>query len=101
MQYVALMLRMLLITFDIICSFLLQITEDYIPDLEIFANLSDYQIYTTINAQNQLRARFSYGISLRPHTYDGATGREIKSIVFETSDYREIFLTVMRLAKVS
>lgn len=80
---------------------LLQITENEIPGLKAFADVSEYQFYTTINAQNQLKAKFSYGVCLRPHNFAvDREGSDFKVIIFDTSDKRSIFLTVMRLAKV-
>lgn len=67
--------------------------------LQLFARLSDYNIYTSLNAKNQLRAPTEFGLCLR------APGREdpsdLRCLACETEQVRTCWLTAMRLAKVS
>lgn len=67
--------------------------------LQLFARLSDYNVYTSLNAKNQLRAPTEFGLCLR------APGREdpsdLRCLACETDQVRTCWLTAMRLAKVS
>lgn len=74
---------------------------------ELFADLSQYHVYTTLNAKNQLRAPTEFGICLRP-TNSAAISLEqpykdillrLKCLACESERARLCWITAMRLAK--
>lgn len=68
-------------------------------NLQLFARLSDFNIYTTINAKNHLRAPTEFGLCLRaPGQEDPA---QLRCLACENEQARTCWLTAMRLAKVS
>lgn len=72
----------------------------------MFADLSDYEVYRTLNAKNQLRAPTEFGVCLRPIRAnvhgDGADAAlaALKCLACESERARLCWITAMRLAKV-
>lgn len=67
--------------------------------LQLFATLVDYNIYTTLNAKNHLRAPTEFGLCLRtPGVVDQSS---LRCLACESERTRTCWLTAMRLAKVS
>lgn len=80
---------------------LFQISESDINGLNFFAELSNYHVYTTLNAKNQFRAPTEWGICLRPSGVDTEDETpELKCIACDSERVRSCWLTAMRLAKV-
>lgn len=82
---------------------LFQISEraDGVDGLKELASLSEYHIYTTLNAKNQFRAPTEWGLCLRPAGVD--TDEDDPGLVCLACDSertRGCWLTAMRLAKV-
>lgn len=79
------------------------LNEDDVPSewgqLQVFARLTDYNIYTTLNAKNQLKAPAEYGICLR--TPGSETDAGLRCLACESEQARSCWITAMRLAKVS
>ncbi|KAF5300757.1 hypothetical protein FQA39_LY11002 [Lamprigera yunnana] len=76
------------------------ISESDISGLKILARLSDYHVYTTLNAKNQFRAPTEWGLCLRPSgvdTEDESPG--IRCLACDSERARTCWLTAMRLAK--
>lgn len=75
--------------------------------LELFADLSQYHVYTTLNAKNQLRAPTEFGICLRPANSSATLGEQshkeilsrLKCLACESERARLCWITAMRLAK--
>ncbi|KAK6618565.1 hypothetical protein RUM43_012956 [Polyplax serrata] len=75
--------------------------------LELFADLSEYHVYTTLNAKNQLRAPTEFGICLRPTNSSPTLGEQshkeilarLKCLACESERARLCWTTAMRLAK--
>ncbi|XP_073976555.1 growth factor receptor-bound protein 10-like isoform X3 [Rhodnius prolixus] len=66
-------------------------------DLQPLADLRQYEIYSCLNAKNQLRAPTEFGICLRRTTEDDFSSSIVLSC--ECARDRTCWLTVMRLAK--
>uniref|UniRef100_A0A1B6MKK1 SH2 domain-containing protein n=2 Tax=Graphocephala atropunctata TaxID=36148 RepID=A0A1B6MKK1_9HEMI len=66
-------------------------------NLQLFARLSDFNIYTTINAKNHLRAPTEFGLCLRAPGQDDPA--ELRCLACENDRARTCWLTAMRLAK--
>lgn len=65
--------------------------------LQLFAILADYNIYTTLNAKNHLRAPTEFGLCLRtPGVVDQSS---LRCLACESERTRTCWLTAMRLAK--
>ncbi|KAG8302190.1 SH3/SH2 adaptor activity protein [Homalodisca vitripennis] len=66
-------------------------------NLQLFARISDFNIYTTINAKNHLRAPTEFGLCLRAPGQDDPG--ELRCLACENERARTCWLTAMRLAK--
>nr|XP_008194011.1 PREDICTED: growth factor receptor-bound protein 14 isoform X2 [Tribolium castaneum] len=76
------------------------ISESDINGLNFFAELSNYHVYTTLNAKNQFRAPTEWGICLRPSGVDTEDETpDLKCIACDSERVRSCWLTAMRLAK--
>lgn len=70
-------------------------------ELRVYAHLSDYHVYTTLNARNQFQAPTEFGLCLRPtaNAVDEDT-TDLRCLACESERARLCWLTAMRLAKV-
>lgn len=82
---------------------MLQVTEAEAGQLQVFARLSEYHVYTTLNAKAQFRAPTEWGLCLRPtrDAQDDDQGSELRCLACDSERARTCWLTAMRLAKVS
>ncbi|KAL0277009.1 UNVERIFIED_CONTAM: hypothetical protein PYX00_004443 [Menopon gallinae] len=90
-------------------SFILQIINESDRESgqpELFADLSNYHVYTTLNAKNQLRAPTEFGICLRPTNLPMSSEQpykellaRLKCLACESGRARLCWITAMRLAK--
>jgi hypothetical protein len=80
------------------------------PGLQLLARLTDYNVYTTLNAKNQLKAPSEFGLCLQPcapsspsssPTSTPPKGKEMLCLALETERTRLCWITAMRIAKVS
>ncbi|XP_063223736.1 growth factor receptor-bound protein 14-like isoform X2 [Bacillus rossius redtenbacheri] len=76
-------------------------TQDPEGQLQVWALLEHYDVYTTLNARNQFRAPTEFGLCLRPT--EGAAGEScslgLKCLACESERARLCWVTAMRLAK--
>ncbi|XP_018565901.1 growth factor receptor-bound protein 14 isoform X2 [Anoplophora glabripennis] len=70
-------------------------------DVRVFAKLSNYHVYTTLNAKNQFRAPTEWGICLRPSgdNTDDETSDQLCCLACDSERVRTCWITAMRLAK--
>ncbi|KAK9704527.1 Ribosomal protein S36, mitochondrial [Popillia japonica] len=86
--------------FDELRIHLISERADGVDGLKELASLSEYHIYTTLNAKNQFRAPTEWGLCLRPAGVD--TDEDDPGLVCLACDSertRGCWLTAMRLAK--
>lgn len=81
-----------------------RVTEDASLEwgqLQVFGRLTDYNIYTTLNAKNQLKAPTEYGICLRSpgSETDAESDAGLCCLACESEQARSCWITAMRLAK--
>lgn len=82
--------------------FVFQVSEADAGQLTVFARLSDYHVYTTLNAKSQFRAPTEWGLCLRPAAgSDDETDPGLRCLACDTERARTCWLTAMRLAKVT
>ncbi|XP_017773076.1 PREDICTED: growth factor receptor-bound protein 14-like [Nicrophorus vespilloides] len=77
----------------------ISIKDDY--GVAVYAKLSNYQVYATLNAKNQFRAPTEWGLCLRPVGLDSedSEGTGLLCLACDSDKGRTCWLTAMRLAK--
>ncbi|BET02446.1 Growth factor receptor-bound protein, partial [Nesidiocoris tenuis] len=78
-------------------QYISSITDGNEEDLEVLADLKDYEVYTSLNAKNQLKGPTEFGVVLRKTSEEDFAEPVVLS--FDKGKDRVCWVTAMRLAK--
>jgi len=68
-------------------------------DLQLYADLKQFYVYTTLNAKNHFKAPTEFGLCLRPLWAGANPVQELRCVACDSERARLCWLTAMRLAQ--